>query len=80
MNEDAIPLAATPLVVLPDMNEADIHRECQAMLRRSYAMDEFLAGRMPIAEYFDYLEFDNISIPEYLDSWEENLDLLYDAA
>jgi hypothetical protein len=77
---DLMPAYATPLIVFPDMDDNDIEAEWQAMRRRSQAVNDFLTGNITASDYLDYIEHDNIDVSDYLDSWEENLDLLYDAA
>jgi hypothetical protein len=69
--------AATPLIVLPGMTDAEIAAEWDLMVERSKALDEFLYGNMPFSEYSEILDRDGIEIEGYLDNWEESLDLIY---
>lgn len=72
--------AATPLIVLPDMSQADIDAAWDDMIRRSKATDEFLAGEIGFSEFSEYLDHDEIDVEDYLEAWSENLNLLYECA
>lgn len=80
MDIDLMPASATPLIILPDMNETDIDAEWEAMYCRSRAMSDFLAGEITCGDYLDTLEHFGVEVPEYIDAWEDNLDLLYRCA
>lgn len=79
-DDDLTLAAATPLIVLPDMSQADIDAAWDDMVRRSKATDEFLNGEMNFSEFSEYLDHDDIDIENYLEEWEENLNLLYACA
>jgi hypothetical protein len=77
VSSDLSHAAATPLVVLPGMTDAEIAAEWDLMVERSKALDDFLYGSMTFSEYSEILDRDGIEIEGYLDNWEESLDLIY---
>lgn len=72
-NSDLSLAAATPLVIIPDMNEIDIDREWDNMLVRSQALDQFLQGHISVGDYLDVIDHFGIGVEDYLEAWEDNL-------
>lgn len=78
-NPDPTLAMATPLIILPDMNEIDIDREWDNMMVRSLASDQLIQGKISISDYLDVVDHFGIDVPSYLDCWENNLEFVIDS-
>lgn len=63
-------LTATPMIITPDMGEAEIATEFNLMLSRSQAAADFTQGKISIDDYLDTLAECGVDVDGVLDTWE----------
>lgn len=73
---DRTKLIDTPLIVVPDMTEADIDAAWDEHVQRVRMTDQFLAGTLDPETYLDFMCEQGIEPEEVLDQAEANLEFV----
>lgn len=70
MNNHALSLTATPIIIDPDMNREDIRREWESMMIRSQASADFIEGKISVDDYLDTIAEEGDYADQILQAWE----------
>jgi len=72
---DAAVIFGTPLIVIPDFDDADIDQEFERYWVRQKMTQQFLVGEIDVTTFLDLLDDQGFEIDDYLTEAEQALEI-----
>jgi len=72
---DAAVIFGTPLIVIPDFDDADIDQEFERYWVRQKKTQQFLVGEIDVTTFLDLLDDQGFEIDDYLTEAEQALEI-----